>query len=210
MKVIGVGLGRTGTASVKAALEQLGFGPCYHMFEVTAHPEHGEQWLSGYAGGPVDWAAVFAGYKSTMDWPGCSFWTELVDRYPDAKVLLTVRDPLSWYGSMARTLLPVWKMSTDPARDVPGFEWYGQLVKAISDHTFGGDLDDRDHLIGAFTAHNDAVRAAVPADRLLSYEVGQGWAPLCEFLGVAVPDGDFPHLNDTASFQSMVERLLTA
>ncbi|GLZ41830.1 sulfotransferase family protein [Actinokineospora sp. NBRC 105648] len=212
MKVIGAGLGRTGTASVKAALERLGLGPCYHMFEVTEHPGHGERWLAGLAGEPVDWAALYDGFQSTMDWPGCAFWAELVERYPEAKVVLTERDPQSWYDSLARTLLPVWRIAADPERAarVPGYEWYGQLVTAISARSFGGRTDDREHMVAAFTAHNAAVRAGVPADRLLVYQVGQGWAPLCEFLGAPVPDEPFPHLNDTASFQSMVERLLTA
>ncbi|GAA2997081.1 sulfotransferase family protein [Actinokineospora diospyrosa] len=211
MKVIGAGLGRTGTASVKAALEQLGLGPCYHMFEVTARPEHGEQWLAALAGDPVDWERLFTGFGSTMDWPGCSFWPELIKEYPDAKVVLTVRDPDGWYASMARTLLPVWRIAADPARaGVAGYEWYGRLVTAIAQHSFAGRTDDRDHMLAAFEAHNAAVRAGVPADRLLVYAVGQGWEPLCGFLGVPVPDEPFPHLNDTASFQSMVERMLTA
>ncbi|SES48803.1 sulfotransferase family protein [Actinokineospora terrae] len=208
MRLIGAGLGRTGTASVKAAVQQLGFGPCYHMFEVTAQPEHGERWLAAFAGDPVDWDRLFAGFDSTMDWPACSFWPELVERYPAAKVVLTVRDPQSWYTSMARTLLPVWRMAAASTR--PGFEWYGRLVAAIAQHSFDGRIDDRDHVLAAFEAHNAVVRAAVPADRLLVYQVGQGWEPLCEFLDVPVPDDPFPHLNDTASFQSVVERMLSA
>ncbi|WP_018680501.1 sulfotransferase family protein [Actinokineospora enzanensis] len=212
MKVIGAGLGRTGTASVKAALERLGFGPCYHMFEVTEHPGHGQQWLAAFADEPVEWDGLLAGFESTVDWPGCSFWRELSARYPDAKILLTERDPESWYKSMSSTLLPVWKMAADPAKmaAIPGYEWYGRLVSAIAQLSFGGRLDDRDHIIGRFEAHNAEVRAAVPADRLLAYTVGQGWEPLCEFLEVPVPDEPFPHLNDTASFQSMVERLVKA
>ncbi|PPK71225.1 sulfotransferase [Actinokineospora auranticolor] len=208
MKVIGAGLGRTGTASVKAALERLGFGPCYHMFEVLERPDHARRWLGGFEGEPVDFAALFDGFGSTMDWPGCSFWAQLADRYPDAKVVLTVRDPEGWYESMARTLLPVWRMTGPGAGRVPGYESYGQLVAAIAAHSFDGRIDERAHLVAEFEAHNAAVRAGVPADRLLTYQVGQGWEPLCEFLEVPVPAEPFPHLNDTASFQAMVERLM--
>ncbi|MEU4802848.1 sulfotransferase family protein [Actinosynnema sp. NPDC023587] len=211
MKVIGVGFGRTGTLSVKAALEELGFGPCYHMVTAVERPEHLRLWNAAHRGDRVDWDQVFAGFESTVDWPACDFRPELVERYPDAKVVLTVRDPERWYDSFADTLVPLWTEDSAVAATAPErYREYFRLVRGIATRTFGGRLEDKAHVVEVYRRHNDEVRAAVPADRLLVHEVKDGWEPLCRFLGVPVPTGrEFPHLNDRASYHAMVERLLT-
>lgn len=206
MLIIGAGFGRTGTLSVKAALERLGFGPCYHMLTAFEKPEHLRFWNAAQRGEPVEWPSIFDGYRSTVDWPGCAHWRELVLRYPEAKVVLTVRDPERWYESFRETLAPLW--SADGGSEDPGYRAYLELVHRISWHTFGGRLDDKAHVISVFQRHNDSVAAAVPAERLLVHEVKQGWAPLCEFLGTPVPEEEFPHLNDRVSFLEMARRRL--
>lgn len=211
VKVIGVGFGRTGTMSLKVALEQLGFGPCYHMFDVVQRPARARAWTDAAAGRPVEWDEVFAGYQATVDWPGAAFWRELVERYPEAKVLLTVRDPDRWYRSAEATIWAGARRRSGLGHRIggvllpvlaPGFAGFLRMVQAVVlDRHFGGRVPDRDAAVAEFTAHVERVRAEVPADRLLVFEVGQGWEPLCAFLGVPVPAGPFPRLNDTVSFQ---------
>jgi hypothetical protein len=93
LKVIGAGFGRTGTSSLKQALEDLGFGPCHHMTEVIAHPQQVPVWEAAMNGEPVEWEDVFHAYQSAVDWPSAAFYEPLMERYPDARVILTVRDP---------------------------------------------------------------------------------------------------------------------
>lgn len=208
LKVIGAGFGRTGTASMKAALEHLGLGPCYHMFEVIAKPERIELWGRAADGEPVDWDDVLDGFQSTVDWPGCSFWRQLVDAHPDAKVVLTVRDPQRWYDSTYNTIYQFVK-DTGSGADLDDFSrtMRPNIDKLIWNGTFDGRFEDRDHAIEVFEAHNEQVRQGVPADRLLEFEVSQGWEPLCEFLGVDVPSEEFPHVNDAGSIQALVEQV---
>jgi Sulfotransferase domain len=213
LDVIGAGFGRTGTNSLQLALEQLGFGPCYHMLEVIRGADAQDRWEPALADGPTDWADVFRDYRSTVDWPGCAFWRELVTAFPAAKVVLTVRDPHSWYASAKRTIFADGDQLDDPELPAPEdlspetleflqFMMGGLLPRVLSDGR-GGRLDELDEepAIAAFERHNQAVRDAVPADRLLEYRVGQGWQPLCDFLEVPVPAGDFPHANDSGSFR---------
>jgi hypothetical protein len=209
LKVIGAGLGRTGTLSLKAALEQLGFGKCYHMTEVLAHPEHVRVWDAAARGEPVDWEALFQEYQATVDWPGCNFYEELLRLYPDAEVILTVRDPDRWYDSAKQTIyyvrqaFPDWLLPWMPRMR----RFRRMLDRLIWDGTFGGRFEDKPHAIEVFNRHNEAVKRAVPPDRLLVYEVREGWGPLCAFLGVPVPEGQpFPHLNDTEVFRSRIRR----
>jgi sulfotransferase family protein len=207
LKIIGAGFGRTGTASTKAALETLGFGPCYHMTELFADPTRLQGWLRATAGETVDWAEIFAGYAATVDWPGAAFWRELIEAYPEAKVLLTVRDPDRWYDSVAGTIYLTRDIDTadaspalrDQLRMVNELVWQG---------TFDGRFEDRDHAIGVYRAHLAEVRATVPAGRLLEYDVAQGWDPLCAALGVAVPDEPFPHLNTAQSMREGIEAVM--
>jgi Sulfotransferase domain len=204
MKVIGAGFGRTGTLSMKAALERIGFGPCYHFMEFLEHPEHGPGWVAALNGEAVDWEEVFGGYESTTDWPGCNFWRELVDRYPEAKVVLTVRDPEKWWHSIETTLFAASRANQLP---VP-HSHVAELGRLVMDRTFDGRTatEDREHVIRRFEEHNERVRQGVPPERLLVFEVAQGWGPLCDFLGVEAPDEPFPHLNEGANFLAMIRQ----
>jgi hypothetical protein len=211
MKIIGAGFGRTGTLSTKAALEALGFGPCYHMLTAFENPGHLRQWDIARQGGKVDWPSIFQGFQSTLDWPACDFWDELAREYPEAKIILTIRDSESWHESFRETLVPLWGCGDASAPAPPELADYLTLVQRIALDTFGGRLDDRAHVISVFEKHNNSVRSAVSPDRLLVFNVRDGWRPLCEFLGVPVPTGaEFPRLNDRTSFQELARRRLAA
>lgn len=198
LEVIGAGFGRTGTMSLKVALEELGFGPCYHMIELFEHPEHVEWWEATVRGEPVDWEGLFYGYQATVDWPGAAFYRELMERYPQAGVILTVRDPERWYESARNTIFSL-RGAASPR--VPRM-----AMELASQRGFdAADVEDRQRMIEAFNRWNEEVKGFVPAQRLLVYEVKEGWDPLCEFLGVEVPKGKpFPRLNDSESFRKMV------
>lgn len=219
LQVIGAGFGRTGTLSLKVALEQLGFAPCEHMSNLATDLERIPPWLEAArrkdAGEPIDWATLLAGYQATVDWPGTFFWRELVTAYPEAKVILTVRDPGRWYDSAAETILRM--ALTAPGEEPPGgyppeFVAVRTAMQPILDAvlfegTFQGRAADRAFAEAIFTRHNAMVQEEVPAERLLVYEVAQGWEPLCDFLGVPVPAGEpFPRVNDAASFRARVDR----
>lgn len=200
MKVIGAGFGRTGTMSLKVALQQLGFDPCLHMIDLLAGmPELSDTFREAQEGKPTDWTTALEGFEATVDWPGCTFYKELMDAFPDAPVILTVRDPEAWYKSVNDTIYGAAKaIETMPdMADKP----VAKMLKAI---VWDGDLEDnfadKASTLAIFENHNREVIDYVPADRLLVFEVKQGWAPLCNFLGVDVPDSPFPHVNDTNSF----------
>ena len=196
--VIGAGFGRTGTLSLKTALEQLGLGPCHHMVELFKHPEQIPVWDAATDGAPVDWEALLAGYRSIVDWPGCHFWRELVDRYPGAKVVLTVRDPAGWYRSASDT---IFRFMQEKPKDDPAYQAQWRLArKMILQQTFGGSTADPELAMEVLKMHDAEVKRTVPDDRLLVYEVKQGWAPLCAFLGLPVPDTPFPKSNTTEEF----------
>jgi hypothetical protein len=200
LEIIGAGYGRTGTLSLKSALERLGFGPCYHAVEFMRHPEHQARWEAAFHGNP-QWAEVFAGYRSTVDFPGTAFWRELVDAYPKAKVILTVRDPQEWYASMRETFLAA--AGPDGQPPIPG-AGDGSFVKGGDWSEMMADLQDEHTAIADFKRHIDDVRGYVPSHRLLVYEVRQGWQPLCDFLEVRVPDEPFPRLNDSEAFKGLM------
>ncbi|HEY8156596.1 MAG TPA: sulfotransferase [Myxococcota bacterium] len=202
LELIGAGLGRTGTLSLKAALERIGYAPCYHMIEVLAAPERGRHWLEQTRSGSHDWDAIFAGYRATVDWPAAAFWRELAARYPDAKVLLSLRDSDRWYDSVMNTIYQV--MTQRPPENAPPIihEFHAMVYELIFQRTFAGRLEDRAHAKRVFEAHNQAVIDAIPASRLLVYRAGDGWEPICRFLDVPVPDEAFPHLNDTAWYRA--------
>lgn len=201
MKIIGAGFGRTGTLSLKFALEQLGFDKCYHMMELREHPDHSKLWRQAHRGEPVDWDALFEGYQATLDWPSCNLWKELADYYPDAKVLLTLRDSAKWYKSVMNTIykFSAENQNSDKPAARANAQWANELVW---DRLFDGRMDDEAHVRRVFENHNQTVQDAVPADRLLVYQPGDGWEPLCEFLGVPVPQQDYPHVNSTEEFGS--------
>jgi hypothetical protein len=192
LKIVGTGLGRTGTMSLKRALEQLGFGPCHHMVEVFQHPDSVPLWIEAGKGKP-DWDAIFKDFSSMVDYPGCKFWRELTAYYPDAYVLHSVRDPNEWFDSTQATIFspssPAW---TAPP---PMNEFFAMLFK-----DFGDKISDRDFMVAYFKRHTEEVVRTIPKNRLLVYEAGAGWAPLCKFLGVPIPADPFPQINTREEF----------
>ncbi|WP_117210941.1 sulfotransferase family protein [Allorhizocola rhizosphaerae] len=211
MKVIGVGVGRTGTLSLKAALERLGFGPCFHGRHVLDHPDRLPIWQSAARGEPVDWARLFHGYRSTVDWPGAAFWRPLAAAFPQAKLILTVRDPDAWYESVSKTIYRMFGSDGEQAveqarRIVPGLDVFTSFHRQMIWHGFfEGRFADRAFAIDAYERHNAAVFNEAPSDRLLVMSPGAGWKPLCEFLEVPEPDEPYPHLNDPAKFWARVQ-----
>lgn len=200
LSVIGAGLGRTGTLSLKAALERLGFGPCYHMIEVIRQPEHIDVWSRAADGETPDWDRLFHGYHATVDWPACDFYQPIAARYPLARVILTVREPEAWYRSATDT---IFAMIRNPPPDPVMQAQAAMARKLVVRNRFAGRLDDREHALAVFARHNEEVRRTIPADRLLVYEVAQGWEPLCRFLGCPAPAEPFPRLNTTEDFRQM-------
>ena len=221
MKIIGAGFGRTGTTSLKAALEALGFGPSYRLDEVFKHPEQVAFWEAACRGERVDWEGFFAGYGLAVDWPAFSFYGELMEAFPEAPVILTVRNPGRWYESVRSTIYGIHKLSAGPAPVRLAFALAGLFAPAVTgiprladailwDGLFDGRFEDRSYAIEMFHRHNEEVRRRVPPERLLVYDVKEGWAPLCDFLGVEVPDEPFPHLNHTREMRRRLLGLVAA
>jgi len=196
LKVISAGFGRTGTMSLKLALEQIGFGPCHHMIEVIGSGEKQVPlWNDALAGKP-DFDAIYQGYSSAVDWPSAAFWQELADYYPDAKIILSSRSAESWYASISETILAtVWAPETWPPQAT---EWF-KMVSKVLERSFG-PAKTKDELIAVYHSHEAAVKAAIPAERLLVHSAKDGWEPLCAFLGVPVPEGDYPRTNSKEEF----------
>lgn len=201
MKVIGAGVGRTGTYSLKLAINQVGLGPCHHMEEVLHKmPLQVPLWSAALAGSP-DWPGIYDGYRSAVDWPTACFFRELSRAYPEAKFVLTLRDPERWADSFGAT---IYKLLAGRDQAPPDMhDWLEMASHVIASTGFPSGLD-RDGLVRAFVAHNDAVKAAIPASRLLVFEVRQGWEPLCDFLGVPVPGDAFPRTNHREEFWDRV------
>lgn len=200
--VIGVGLHRTGSMSVKAALERLGFGPCYHGLEALRRCADGEHWQAAYdSGGNVNWPTIFGGYRAALDWPTVHFWEPLAAAYPDAKILLTDRDPERWWDSHVQMFELGAQFNqefTDEQRrwaEESGFARMQTVLSTIVSETFDGRVFDKAHCLRVFQRHYEHVQRTVPPGRLLVYRVQDGWDPLCRFLDVAVPDEPFPHVN---------------
>lgn len=193
MKVIGAGFGRTGTDSLREALDILGCGPCHHMYAVNADEEQKRMWRAFVRGAPLGWEQLFAGYRSCVDWPSAHYWRELIDFYPDAKVVLTYRTAESWWESFAKTILPAIEASRTP-------ESLG--IALIRDVVFGGRPGDRAHAIAIYEANVRAVRETVSPERLLVHHLGDGWEPLCAHLGVPVPAQPYPSRNAAQDFQA--------
>src|SRR5215204_2844187 len=206
--------------SLKVALEILGFGPCYHMTEVFAHPEHTGFWISAWRGEPADWDKVLGEYEAAVDWPACTYYEELMERHPDAKVILSVRDPERWYESVRNTIYelsvvmprhPIYRIGY---KLVSFFVFRGPGNRNLADEiiwqgTFDGRFEDKLHAIEVFERHNAEVKRRVPQDRLLVYDVKSGWGPLCEFLGVEEPEEAFPRTNDAAAMQRRLQGVKT-
>ncbi len=199
LKVIGAGFGRTGTASLKAALELIDFGPCYHMREVFEHPDHIPYWQQAVDGTLESWEPILDGYVAAVDWPASAFYETYMQQFPDAKVILTVRDPEKWYESALATIFPV--SSNRPEQADPVREAQGRMAnQLIWLNTFNGRFEDKAYAIDVFNQHVESVKRKVPADKLLVLDVKEGWEPLCAFLGVSVPDQPFPRVNDREEF----------
>src|SRR5215472_8963413 len=214
MKVIGAGLPRTATLTQKIALEMLGYGPCYHMVNVLSDLTLAPRWAAAFDGS-ADWDAIFEGHQSTVDWPGSFHWRELIDVYPDAKVLLSVRSGEAWATSMRNTIWGVFyddvlmrDLSNARAKVDPGWNDYMELMKTMWQKSgLIGEMTgvfDPAILGAAMERHNQEVRDTVPADRLLEWSPADGWAPLCEFLEVPVPAAPVPHVNDSATFTGRI------
>jgi hypothetical protein len=189
LAVIGAGIGRTATFSLKFALEHLGFGPCYHMSEVFAGARRNVPlWLDAIDGVP-DWDAIFAGFRSTTDYPAGNYWRELAAYYPDAKVILTVRDPDGWFDSVSETIFS--EQMQGSLRGSPT----GDMMDGLIFDVFGDRIGDRAYMTEWFARRNQTVIDTIPPERLLVFSPKEGWEPLCAFLGVPVPAGPFPRVN---------------
>ena len=191
LKVIGSGLGRTGTKSMQSALNLLGLGPTHHMVEVFAHPESVPLWIEAGAGKP-NWDKIFADYHAMVDYPGAHYWRELAAHYPNAKILHTVRDPDKWFDSTQATIFAPNSPTTTTGPMSPFFDSFLGDIRA--------HLHDRAFMTAHFRRHTEEVRRVIPPERLLVYEAGQGWDPLCKFFGVPTPDAPYPSENSKAEF----------
>lgn len=199
LRIVGAGLGRTGTHSLKLALERLLGRPCYHMLEVFSHPDHVARWAAAARGEAVDWEALFQGFGATVDWPAATFWREIADAFPDAPVLLSTRASAdAWWRSADDTIFESMRRPAPPEME----EWRAMIEEVIVARFPGVPLDEA-AAKAAYDAHNARVREAVPPGRLVEWQPGDGWAPLCAALDVAVPEEPFPHVNTTADFRAM-------
>lgn len=201
LQVIGAGIGRTGTMSLKLALTELGFGPCHHMEEVgKAMPVQVPLWQAALDGQP-DWTAIYDGFNSAVDWPTARFFRELHATYPDARFILTHRSPKSWAESFGGT---IYQLISDADKAPAHLQDWLAMASEVIRQTGIPMGADQAALEAAFTAHTAAVKEAIPADQLLVYEVKEGWTPLCAFLGVPEPSGPFPRTNDRSGFWDLV------
>ena len=208
LKVIGAGFGRTGTLSMKAALEQLGFDKCHHMVEVLG-PKDDTQldyWDAVGKGERPGWDEIFEGYQASVDFPSSVYWKELAEYYPDAKVVLTVRDFESWYKSATSTIYAVGKSAPGWTKLIPRPRKISRMTNNVIWHgKFDGHFEDKAYAEKIWNTHIEAVKAGLASERLLVFQVKDGWEPLCNFLGVPVPDTPFPRVNDTAQFHEMIK-----
>lgn len=201
LRVVGAGLGRTGTNSLKVALEQLLDGRCYHMFEVIQRPQDTPVWHAAALGEPVDWEPLFEDYVATVDWPAAAFWREIYAANPEALVLLSRRDSAqTWWQSMSRTIVATLSRPV-PAEETEDVKRRAMIVEMMKAR-FTADFTNRDAAIAAYEAHNREVRASVPHERLIEWQPSDGWRPICAALELPVPSAPFPHENTTADFRT--------
>jgi len=198
LKVVGAGVGRTGTNSLKLALEELLGQPCHHMFEIFTDPAQIPLWTDAIEGKAVDWSTMPGDFGAVVDWPAASFWPELSEANPDALVLLSVRDPESWYRSASNTIFQTFDHAPPEMR-----QWLDS-VRYLLRKRFSDQFDDPTVMMDAFERHNDAVRDAFTPERLLEWTPTDGWEPICERLGLDVPDHPFPKTNDTNQWRASV------
>lgn len=202
-RVIGAGLGRTGTHSLKLALEQLLAAPCYHMVEVFGRPDDIPVWQHAVDGDPPDWREFLAEFGAAVDWPVAAFWSELSEAFPDAVVLLSTRDTEGWWASASHTIFEVGDRGAPP--DEPALVAQMAMIRSMFDRRFTPAWREEAAAKAAYEAHNRAVRATVPADRLLEWHPGDGWEPICAALRLPVPGEPFPHVNTTSEFREMAQ-----
>ena len=198
LRVVGAGVGRTGTTSLKLALERLLGEPCHHMYEMFGDPAEIPRWTAAIEGRPVDWTTMCDGFAAVVDWPGAAFWPELTIAHPDALVILSVRDPESWYLSASNTIFQVYDNA--PAE---WQHWFDAMYRLLGER-FSCDLDDPDTMMAAFERHNESVRRSVAPERLLEWTPSDGWEPICGRLGLAVPAQPFPWTNDTNQLRELL------
>lgn len=204
LKIIGSGFGRTGTKSLKIALEQLGFTPCHHMIEIRNWPGQVDFWSDIAGRKPVDWHAVFDDFQATVDWPSCNYWRELAAAFPKAKVIHTTRPFEQWWKSFSKTIME--SMLTDtPTEDPVRLKQRAAINQIIGIDVFGGKIDDKEVGRAAFEQREAEVRAAIPPERLLVFEPTDGWETLCPFLGVAIPETPYPFTNTTEDFRAAMQ-----
>ncbi|KAK9709244.1 hypothetical protein K7432_009162 [Basidiobolus ranarum] len=214
LQIIGAGYCRTGTMSTKTALDKLGYNT-HHMFEVMKNMEtQGPLWLDVVAGKP-DWDKIFENYSASVDCPSFWWYKELSQKYPDAKIVLTVRDPEKWYQSCYNTIYQLYKCSTLIC-DADDLNQTHKLITTLANEViwgptgcFQGRFKDKEWTINQFKQHIEEVKRTIPADKLLVFEVKEGWEPLCKFLGKPVPDEPFPHVNDTNEMKERLKQRLT-
>lgn len=219
LKIIGAGGPRTGTASLKDALEILGFGKCYHMQYLFNHPDEVQYWHQLYDTGSVDFETMFDGFQSTVDFPGCFVYKELLNKYPDAKVILNVRDPEKWYESALNTVysvtpqtigqkLNLMKKMILSSRFRKLAKSFMLVRKYLWDGQYRGQFKDKDLAIQIYNDFNEEVKKHVPDEQLLIYRITDGWEPLCKFLNVPVPDKDFPNKNKRKEFKEQISKMM--
>lgn len=195
LSIIGAGMWRTGTVSLKSALEKLLNKPCHHMTELLIHPQQTNQWLRIVKGAQPDWPSLLQGYGATLDWPSMAYWQQLASAYPGALILLSTREPEDWWRSISQTVL-----QSAPTKDTARTPW-DQLVVELFENHFVGRFPTKDQAIKAYNDHNQAVRAAIAPNRLIEWQPSDGWLPLCRALNLPVPPEPFPHLNTTADYR---------
>lgn len=199
LTVVGAGLGRTGTNSLKLALERLLGRPCYHMTEVFERRPDVAVWQAAVRGDPVDWRTLLGEFGATVDWPACAFWEPIAAAQQDPWILLSTRSSADvWWESFSATIAAGLQKPVPPDRP----DWVERRVMVVEmlDATFTPGWRERDSALAAYERHNASVRAAAPPGRLIEWQPGTGWQPLCEALGVPVPDEPFPRTNSTAEF----------
>jgi hypothetical protein len=197
LRVVGAALPRTGTLSLKRALERLLGGSCYHMHEVFEHLDHVPVWREALKGHLPDWHVFLAGYVATVDWPAAAFWRELSEANPEALVLLSVRDPETWWESADQTILTAARHEQPPDLQ----EWqelFHDLLRYRFDQT--DPWTDREAALAAYRGHDAEVRSTVQPDRLVEWRTGEGWGPICRALRLPIPDEPFPHANTRAEW----------
>ncbi|CAH1198639.1 conserved hypothetical protein [Candidatus Nitrotoga sp. BS] len=203
LKIIGAGMGRTGTASLKVALETLGISLCYHMSEILKNPDCIPDWINA-AEGKANWDKIFKRYSATVDNPGCNFWKELADYYPEAKVILTVRDANKWFDSTNETI-----HSAEFASFIKNSPFGTMAQKTIWDK-MENRMQDRQYMVNFFKNRTAEIIDYIAPERLLVYQVGDGWEPLCTFLNIPVPDTEFPRINSRDETKEMLANLIAS